>query len=157
MLLLIKLAVVFIVSFILSIQDLKDRRISWWIIVLGDLIFICLQLFDYGLLNGKLEASFWLFPVQSFCMFLFYLLVRIISGNKLGSGDVLFGTFIGLCVKWNLLYLTLVITVICADIYFFLIWKLKKINLQAIKIPFIPFMSAGLISVYLLDFFVERF
>lgn len=153
----LKLAVIILFSFILSFQDLKERKVSWWIILLGDLIFFTLQLFDFGLLDGKVESAFWLFPIQALCMFLFYLLIRIISGYKLGFGDVLFATLIGLSIKWNYLYLTILVSVICVDLYFLILWKLKKISLRSIQVPFIPFMSAGLISVYLLNFFMERF
>ena len=75
-----------------------------------------------------------------------YFLIRKITKDKLGSADVWFGFFQGLFLQPVMLWVCLAIETVLA-----LIVENKKIGHQ--KFPFIPYMSAGLIAAYLIQFF----
>ena len=88
----------------------------------------------------------WIFIISSMILGTLYFLIRKITKDKLGSADVWFGFFQGLFLHPVMLWVCLAIETLLA-----LIVENKKIGHQ--KFPFIPYMSAGLICTYLIQFF----
>ena len=88
----------------------------------------------------------WIFIISSMILGTLYFLIRKITKEKLGSADVWFGFFQGLFLHPIMLWVCLAIETVLA-----LIVENKKIGHK--KFPFIPYMSAGLIATYLIQFF----
>ena len=88
----------------------------------------------------------WIFIISSMILGTLYFLIRKITKDKLGSADVWFGFFQGLFLHPVMLWVCLAIETLLA-----LIVENKKIGHK--KFPFIPYMSAGLICTYFIQFF----
>ena len=122
------LFVILFFSIVCSISDIKKRKVSNWIIFAGCFFVI--------LINLILNRAVWWHQLISgtFCG-LFYLSIRLITKGKLGTADIYFGIFQGLCLPWNLLPISFALELSAAPFALLL----KK------PLPFIPFMSFGLI------------
>ena len=101
--------------------------------LLCQIIFICLD--------------FWIYLISSLLFGALYFLIRKITKNKFGTGDVLFGFFQGLFLLPQLLPVCLGTETIIALCYIFII---NKSNKKA-PLPFIPFMATGLILSYIIQ------
>lgn len=142
----IDLLIIFLISVISSFQDFKSRHINLIFILSGSIgIYISRSIF-YSL------SISWIFLVQGILLAFFYTIIYLFSKHKLGKGDIFFGFFTGISIlKWQFLWIS-ISTSTFLFLIFYLIVRLKKINLQQKKIPFIPFMSAGLIFTYILSY-----
>lgn len=134
--------IMIIFSVILSIIDIKTKKISNWMIISGCILLIILHCaFNIdGLIMQLASALLYL---------VFYFAVRIVSKKKLGLADVYFGLFQGLCLPWKALPLCVFIEVMAA---FLLILIIKSLRYK--KLPFIPFMAIGLMGTDLLVYFL---
>ena len=125
--------IILLESIILSVQDLKTKTVSESIIFLGVFLTICIQFFFF-----KGEGI--IFCFSGVISGLFYLAIYKIT-KKMGKGDVYFGIFQGCCLLPQFLWICYIIETILALL----------INLSAEKkqkIPFIPYMSAGLVGAF---------
>lgn len=94
------------------------------------------------------RESIWIFILSSLLAGAFYYCVRKITRDKLGMADVWFGFFQGLFLLPKLLPLCFgleCLAVLCL--------VNKKIGKKAF--PFIPYMSFGLISAFIIQLFIE--
>lgn len=131
-------------SVILSIQDIKSRKISNWILIL----FAVCALTVSVIFNFK---SWYLFLISAVLSGIFYLLIYFVSRKKLGFGDIYFGITQGFVLLPQYLWICIVTETACALIFA----ALNRKNLdKQIKLPFIPFMSAGLIAAFSVRFIV---
>ncbi|EID85187.1 Type IV leader peptidase family protein [Treponema sp. JC4] len=146
MLTILRLSLIFITCAILSFQDIRYKKISVpvlaaaYILQLIILCFASIELLIPHLINS---AAF----------FLFYLFQSRFLKGKLGFGDILLAAFSGLSItNWEFLWVALIIPPISALIFalFFYIYNHK---IAGVRIPFIPFMSLGLILTLLLESF----
>lgn len=133
-----KLITIIIFSIILSFQDFKTQKISWILILLCGFITLAIEFAE----NKNMSVLVYLF--QGTVFFLIYFLVRFFTDKKLGWGDVFYGALQGVCQMWNKLYICLIIEVVLALIYYLIFVRNKDKRL-----PFIPFMSLGLILSFL--------
>ncbi len=144
MLTILRLSLVFIICAILSIQDVKCKKIS---------VPILLSAFLLQIILIAIEAFDLLIPhlINSIVLTLFYFFQSRFARGKLGSGDILFAAFTGLSITfWGFLWLTLVIPPLAALLFalFFYIFNHK---IAAIRIPYVPFMSIGLIATVIIE------
>ena len=135
----VSLAIILIFSIILSVQDIKILAVGiyiQWASIFCALI--CHLIFA--------RHEMWIFIISSMILGTLYFLIRKITKDKLGSADVWFGFFQGLFLHPVMLWVCLAIETLLA-----LIVENKKIGHK--KFPFIPYMSAGLICTYFIQFF----
>lgn len=142
---------IFILCFVLSVQDIRSRQISVPVLIVGYFIQILLIALT-GIQN--------LVPhlVNSAIVFLFYFCQKLILTHKLGFGDLLFSAFCGLCIEsWTDLWLCVIIPPFLALLFalirylVFKSWKWQEMEFTSLKIPYIPFMSAGLFITLLFE------
>lgn len=133
---LLMLCVILICSFACSYWDLKTMKVSNWMIFSGCFMAICI----HGIFIG---IGVWQFLVTGLFCGVFYYVVRLITGNKLGMADVYFGIFQGLCLGWKLIPVCFAIQVAAS--------ALAMLILNRKRIPFIPFMSIGVIFTKLIS------
>lgn len=146
--LILKTAVLIVFSLVFSIQDIKTFKISRSLF-LPSVIFI--------LLNNRLfypEIAY-LYIISAILLAVLYAITRKLTKNRFGFGDVAFGLFQGLFLQPKHIWICLAVEVLTA-IIFVLVKKIKQkeLNLSALRLPFIPFMAAGLITAYVLSFFI---
>ena len=138
---LIQFILILTFSLILSIQDIKRMTVGLyieWAAILSGLI--CHLIF--------IRQDMWIFILSSLLAGAFYYCVRKITRDKLGMADVWFGFFQGLFLLPKLLPLCFgleCLAVLCL--------VNKKIGKKAF--PFIPYMSFGLISAFIIQLFIE--
>ena len=136
---LVSLAIILLFSIILSVQDIKRMEVGiyiQWASIFCALI--CHIIFA--------RHEMWIFIISSMILGTLYFLIRKITKDKLGPADVWFGFFQGLFLHPVMLWVCLAIETVLA-----LIVENRKIGHK--KFPFIPYMSAGLIGAYLIQFF----
>lgn len=129
-------------SFIMSLYDLKALAVPNWPYWVGCILIIIVRIiFSTATVYLNLLSAFILFDV--------YFAVRLITKERLGKGDVFFGIFQGLCLAPRVLWICLTVETIIGLIVFFYVSHSQKI--KGMKIPFIPFMSIGLVTAFLID------
>lgn len=153
----IKIIIVLIISLPCSIQDFSSKKVSNWIIFLGCFIMMiyCFAFEKKTLFTTLLSPSL---------LLLVFLTGKLLLKEKLGWGDVYFSIFIGLTLPFPWAPLSVIISVITALLYFLLI-AIKNRSKTLIEgstgpkkpqttiIPFIPFLSLGLIITLVLELF----
>lgn len=132
--------VIIILSTAASVQDIKSMKIFDWNILAGCLAMAaCHFIFNKGSLIWYLCSAIILGT--------FYLAAKIITHGKLGNADIYFGFFQGLCILPQYIWIIL-ITETLFGAAAFLILKKKTI-------PFIPVMSAALITGFVVKLITE--
>jgi len=137
---LVSLAIILIFSIILSIQDIKQMSVSLYILIGAILAALICQLIFA-------PSDMWIYLISSLIFGSLYFITRKITKNKLGSADIWFGFFQGLFLFPKMIPFCLGTEVILAFCF-----VNKKIGKK--PIPFIPFMSFGLILTFVLQFFI---
>ena len=130
-------------SIILSIQDVKHKSINIFILIIGIISALIIQIFSNW-------DNILLFISSSFILGLFYFFIKIITKNKLGKADIYFGIFQGIFLLPSVIPLCLIIESMISLIFVCKIFKEKSF-------PFIPFMSVGLIISFYIQTIVTNF
>lgn len=122
-----------------SVQDWKEQCVSNIKIFTGIIfVFIC-----------NFWSHNWLeYMIGGVLVFVIYLVTKLIMKSRMGWGDVFYAFFTGLCLCPYFAIISIFISVI-SGAAFILIVK-RKSKGHGIFIPFIPFMSAGLVVSYFL-------
>ncbi len=96
------------------------------------------------------REGMWIYILSSMICGAFYFAVRKITKNKLGPADVCFGFFQGL-------FLTPLFLPVCLGAEALAALVFIAINKSSTKKPFafIPFMSFGLLTAFILHFFFQ--
>ena len=139
--LIVQFAIILLFSLILAIQDIKRMTVGLYIELTAIFSALVCQLIFA-------RQSMWIFILSSILAGAFYFLVRIITKGKLGIADVWFGFFQGLFLLPK--FLPLCFGLECLAV---LCLVNKKIGKKAF--PFIPYMSFGLISAFIIQFFIS--
>lgn len=139
---LLRTTLILIICSLLSIQDLKEYKISNYKIIIAIIIIFILDLFEEN--NHR-------YFISSIIITFIFLITKLIMKNRLGWGDILFAIFTGLCIYPAYALLSVIISVLCAFIMFIIKNKEEKKGEQK-QIAFIPFMSLGLIISYFISF-----
>lgn len=131
----VTLILFFLLSIIISIYDIKTYHIPLFFLYIGLLITIILTIFfcKYELLNRLLGMA---------CMFLLFLLMRIITINGMGFGDIQYALYCGYMVGCPGFIYSSLLASLLGIVYYFLFIKSKKK-----RIPFTPFMMVGTVVV----------
>ena len=137
---------IFLTCLILSIQDIKSRKIN--------LPFLATAYLAQGACYFIAGGSGLFLPrfIDSLILFLAYLLLWLFSRKKFGFGDVLFSLFCGFCIfEWEKLWLMLLLPVLGAIFFLLLLLIIKrKADFSTFRLPYIPFMSLSLIVLLIL-------
>ncbi len=139
------LILLLIFSLIMSRYDIKTLAVPDWPYWAG-----CICLIGAGLIFHRFEI--YLFLISALILAAIYYLARKISKDHLGMGDVYFGFFQGLCIGLRVIWVCLAVETFTGLIAFLILYLVKKE--KGIKMPFIPFMSAGLLTAFILEWLV---
>lgn len=129
-------------SLIMSRYDFKTLSVPNWPYWAG-----CISLIAAGLIFHRYEI--YLFLISALFFGALYYLIRIIVKGHLGMGDVYFGLFQGLCLRPRIIWICLTVEAVSALIVYAVICRQYK--LKNPKMAFIPFMSLGLATAFLID------
>ena len=135
----VSLAIILLFSIILSVQDIKRLEVGLyiqWASIFCALI--CHIIFA--------REQMWIFIISSMILGTIYFVIRKITKNRLGPADVWFGFFQGLFLFPIMIWVCLAIETVLA-----LVIENKKIGHK--QFAFIPYMAAGLIGAWLIQFF----
>ena len=135
----VSLVIILLFSIILSIQDIKRLEVGLyiqWASIFCALI--CHIIFA--------REQMWIFIISSMILGTIYFAIRKITKNRLGPADVWFGFFQGLFLYPIMIWVCLAIETVLA-----LVIENKKIGHK--QFAFIPYMAAGLIGAWLIQFF----
>lgn len=136
----LQFCVIFIFSLICSVQDIKHRNFPFFVIVLSYISAVAIHLlFAPEIFFHRLSSAL-LFG-------LFYLIIKIITKNQIGLGDILFAVFQGFFLKIQFLPLTVILSIIFALLFYFIFVQRNKQK----QIPFIPCMSLSLIITFFIS------
>lgn len=120
----------------MSFEDIKSLKIrNFWFYLSYLCIFIFHLIFNLDSIFNYLIST----VLMSCC-----LLPCFILKNKMGKGDFLFGIFQGMCLLPNQVFLCVIIEIIAVLIFVLILVLAKKFDKNR-RIPFIPFMSVGLV------------
>ena len=125
-----------------SWQDIKTNSVPNWLLASGIILSI---LYRFIFERPELYYSFQIGLITGFAAGLFYFIIRSITKQKLGMADVWFGIVQGLLLTPEHLFLCVMIECVSAGFVFLIL-----INRKIQKLPFIPFMSLGLITSFLI-------
>ena len=130
-------SIILIFSLFLSVQDVKKMSVNLYILWAAILsALVCQVIFT--------RETAWIYILSGILCGAFYFIVRKITKGKLGTADVLFGIFQGLFLVPKLLPLCFGIE--CLVTLFVINQRLGKE-----RFPFIPFMSVGLITTFIIQ------
>ena len=141
----ILLVLLVVFSLIMSLYDIKSLAVPDWPYWIGCILIIIVRIIFYS-------AAIYLNLLSAFILFALYFVVRLITKKHFGTGDVYFGLFQGLCLAPQVLWICLAVEAFTGLVTFGIIYLVKK--LKGIKIAFIPFMSIGLLTAFILDWLV---
>ena len=120
----------------MSFEDIKSLKIrNFWFYLSYLCIFIFHLIFNFDSIFYYLIST-----VLMICC----LLPCFIFKNKMGKGDFLFGIFQGMCLLPKQVFLCVIIEIIAVLIFVLILVLAKKFDKNK-RIPFIPFMSVGLV------------
>ncbi len=136
------LILLLIFSLIMSRYDIKTLAVPDWPYWAG-----CICLIGAGLIFHRFEI--YLFLISALILAAIYYLARKISKDHLGMGDVYFGFFQGLCIRPRVIWICISVEVISALFVYAVICRRYK--LKNPRMAFIPFMSLGLATAFLID------
>lgn len=129
--------VIVVFSIWISICDIKSMAISNFLFLACNLCAVTVQfVFNFEYVWIKLLSALIFGAV--------YFIVRKITRNKLGMGDVWFGVFQGLCLVPKMLPVCLGVETVLA---FVVMGRRMK---KGEKLPFIPFMSFALFISFII-------
>jgi len=123
-------------SFSLSIYDIKYKKVPNIVLF----ILFILSLLNKIFINRSITTSFLNLGISLLTL----LLVYFISKGKLGMGDIKFSSIIAFEFGYKIWVYSLLYCSFIALIISLVLVKINKINTKT-KIPFIPFISAGLL------------
>ena len=120
----------------MSFEDVKSLKINnFWFFLSFLCVFSFHLVFNFDLIYNYLISV----VLMSCC-----LLPCMNFKNKMGKGDFLFGIFQGLCLTPKKVFLCVGFEILAILIFLIALVLTKKFD-RTKKIPFIPFMSLGLI------------
>lgn len=136
------LIVLLLFSIIMSRYDLKNLSVPNWPYWTGCISLLIVQLiFNHN--------KIYMFLISALIFAAIYYGIRIITKGHLGMGDVYFGFFQGLCLRPFAIWICLIVEALSGFIVY-IIYS-RKYKLKNAKMPFIPFMSLGLATAFLIS------
>lgn len=152
---LIQIFIILAFSSILSFQDIKFGKITKGLVVFAILAEFVFQIVRVYTLHRS--ADFILNQmISAVVMMILFYVVLFVTKRKVGFCEVLFATFCGLCLHWKVLWICILSAVIFMVAYILIRHFVEKSEIKKMKIPFIPFLSAGLLTAYLIQEFALK-
>lgn len=136
------LIILLLFSTIMSRYDIKNLSVPNWPYWAGCIFLIIAQL----IFNHQ---TIYLFLISALIFTGIYFLIRIITKGHLGMGDVYFGFFQGLCLRPQVIWICFTVETVTAFIVYIIYSRQSKAKNP--KLAFIPFMSLGLLTAFLID------
>ena len=133
-------------SLIMSRYDIRNLAVPNWPYWTG-----CILLIAAGLIFHRYEI--YLYLISALILASVYYLVRLVTKGHLGMGDVYFGFFQGLCLKPRVVWICLAVEAFVALIVYAV--QCHRYKLKNPKMAFIPFMSLGLATAFLIDWILR--
>lgn len=137
----ISLTMLFIWLVVLSIEDIKHKKISLIIILIGGLC-----LFTFSLAMSELSIRD---RIGGIMIGGFMLLISYLTRGQIGLGDGLVLSIIGISYGFLMNLNLLILGLILSSIFSILLLICKKAKKKS-TIPFIPFLLAGYLGVLIL-------
>jgi Type IV leader peptidase family. len=128
-----------------SAEDIRTMHISSWLTYTGCAVLLAyLYIFAKAQLADRLAGAV--------LIFILFLLLRHTTHRGLGMGDVKFSLLCGLYCGVPGVFAGCALAAVGGLLYFAVFHILKRnIPIKSVKIPFAPFMTAGVVaSVYVL-------
>lgn len=139
--------IIFIIcSVIVSVSDILTFHISLIANYIG--LFLCFITLLIPSILDKSYNSFLNHFLGAVCLFLVFLLVRIIAQKGVGWGDMQYSLLCGFVSGIPGFIIASLLSAILGIICFFIIRIIKKQSVQALRIPFTPFMFIGTTIAY---------
>ena len=137
--------IILVFSIISSIYDIKFLAVPLWPCITGIILLFAARI----IFNTQ---NCYLYFLSATLLTIIYFAVKLVTKNKLGTGDILFGVFQGLGFRPQFIWICLLCETILALIFF----MIKKSHSQdeTKKMPFIPFMASGLLIAFIVDCFL---
>ena len=134
--------IILVFSIISSIYDIKFLAVPLWPCITGIILLLAARIIFY-------TQNCYLYFLSAALLTIIYFAVKLVTKNKLGTGDILFGVFQGLGFRPQFIWICLLCETILALIFF----MIKKSHSQdeTKKMPFIPFMASGLFVSFVID------
>lgn len=129
-----------------TITDIKETIVPDRFIVIGLITVGTLRL-----IHGE-DIIFYL--ISALVSFVVLFLILILSGGKMGGADVKLYALIGLSIGWvdsmgSLFYASIIALIV----HLFILLKNKGKFDRSKEIPFVPFITLGVLCTYFLNFF----
>lgn len=139
---LIKTSIILIIGITSSLEDIKEHKVSNIKIIAGIILITIINFCNENWLENILSGIF---------IFLIYLTAKIIMKRKLGWGDVYYSIFTGLSLKPAYAILSVIISVVLAELFIVVETAKTKNKRERKQIAFIPFMTLGLFISYIIS------
>lgn len=136
------LIILLLFSIIMSRYDLRTLSVPNWPYWAG-----CISLLIVQIIFNRFEI--YMFLISALLFAAIYYLIRLITRGHLGMGDVYFGFFQGLCLRPFAIWICLIVESLAAFIVYVIYSRGNKLKNK--KMPFIPFMSLGLSTAFLIS------
>lgn len=130
----------------MSRYDIRTLAVPNWPYWAG-----CIVLIGTGLVFHRYEMYLYLF--SALILAAIYYIIRILTKGHLGIGDVYFGFFQGLALRPQVIWICLVVETVTAFIVYMV--QCRRYKLKNPKMAFIPFMSLGLATAFLIDWIIR--
>lgn len=130
--------IAFFIAVISAFFDVKRKEISISVLLVGGILGIGMNLWQIA--GGSLsiwEAGASLLPG------IFLLLLGFVSREKIGYGDGLFLSVIGLFIGFYQCFLVLCISLLLVSVFALVLLCMRKAGRNS-QLPFVPFLAAGL-------------
>ena len=140
------IVVFFICSVIVSVSDILTFHISLAANYIG--VFLCIITLLISSILDKSYNSFLNHFLGAVCLFLVFLLVRIITHKGIGWGDLQYSLLCGFVSGIPGFIIASLLSAILGILCFFIIRIIKKQSVQVLRIAFTPFMFIGTTIAY---------
>lgn len=127
----------------LSYTDLITKKVPNKIIVPAILIAITIRFLEYG-------ASGVRYLLTGVGLYLFFLLISLISNRIIGGGDIKVFALVGICFgSPHIFYMFAVLSFVCLIVMIIVLLKHKHLDLQ---LPFVPIIATStIVSLVLIE------
>ncbi len=146
------ISVIAVIILIINITDIKELYIPDILTIPGTLASI---FYRKLILHGNINYIL----LECLIAFLFFFIIWLLTG-KIGLGDAKFSMFIISVVGVKVWFVSIFISVNIALFILLILLYLKKITNKT-RVPFAPFMTAGMVCAMMLnfngfDFYIKR-
>ena len=142
---------IFLVTFLIfsipaCVIDIKHKRIPHWTVRSGVVLLAAIRFFSFGDPLVRIVLEIISGP-------LIFAGIRVFTKGKLGMGDVKFAALMGIFLSFPMWFAAAGLASVLGTIFAFSGVISGKLNRNS-KIPFAPFLTAGSVGAYFLNYSV---